>query len=291
MFCSASVSPRKLGRMRNCKQGMRNQSLSKNTQLNDFFNNFTRATSALLLLDYDGTLAPFRVDRFKARPYGGIRELLNQIQEQHRVTTRIIFITGRPAGEIGPLLGLEKAIEVWGLHGAEHLHPDGRRELQQPPPATSSKLEELKRSLQQDSFGGLFECKPNAAVMHWRGASPAQAQHIAHKTRELFEPLAKLEGLTLLEFESGLELRAGRNKGGAVEAILDQEAIDASRNPVAFLGDDITDEAAFIAVNASNRPHLTALVKPAQRETAAGLWLKPPTELRSFLRRWIEACV
>ncbi len=269
---------------------MRNQSLSKNTQLNDFFNNFTRATSALLLLDYDGTLAPFRVDRFKARPYGGIRELLNQIQEHHRVTTRIIFITGRPAGEVGPLLGLEKPIEVWGLHGAEHLNPDGRRELQEPPPATRSKLDELKRSLQRDSFGGLFEGKPNAAVMHWRGASPAQGEHIARKTRELFEPLAQLEGLTLLEFESGLELRAGRDKGGAVGAILAQEAADASDNPVAFLGDDITDEAAFVAVNTSARPHLTALVKPALRETAAGLWLKPPTELRSFLRRWIEAC-
>jgi trehalose-6-phosphatase len=46
-----------------------------------------------------------------------------------------------------------------------------------------------------------------------------------------------------------------------------------SRNPVAFLGDDITDEAAFIALNARARPNLTALVKPNYRETAAALWL------------------
>ena len=269
---------------------MRNQPRSTKTQLDQFFNTFTQAASALLLLDYDGTLAPFRVDRFKARPYSGVRELLHRIQEPNRVTTRIIFITGRPACEIGPLLGLEKPVEVWGLHGAEHLHPDGRRELQQPPPATRSKLDQLKRSLQQDSFGGLFENKPNAAVMHWRGASPAQAQHIARKTRELFEPLAQLEGLTLLEFESGLELRAGRDKGAAVEAILAQEGKRALHYPVTFLGDDITDEAAFVAVNASDRPHLTALVKTACRETAADLWLKPPGELRSFLRRWNEAC-
>lgn len=268
---------------------MQNLPPTKDAQLNGFFENFGEVTSALLLLDYDGTLAPFHVDRFKARPYDGIRELLNQVQEQRRVGTRVIFISGRPASEIGPLLGLEKPIEVWGLHGAEHLHPDGRRELQQPPPETQSKLDQLKRSLQQNSFGGLFENKPNAAVMHWRGESAATAQHIARKTRELFEPLAQLEGLTLLEFESGLELRAGRDKGGAIEAILAEEGTRASRNPVAFLGDDVTDEAGFLAVNASARPHLTALVKPACRETAADVWLKPPVQLRDFLRSWIEA--
>ena len=276
--------------MRNYKQGMQNQPRSKDAQLNEFFDTFTQVTNALLLLDYDGTLAPFRVDRFKARPYSGIRELLNQIQDHRRVTTRIIFITGRPACEIGPLLGLEKPVEVWGLHGAEHLHPDGRRELQQPPPATRIKLDELKSALQKDSFGGLFESKPNAAVMHWRGASPTQARHIARETRKLFEPLAQLDGLTLLEFESGIELRAGRDKGAAAEAILAKEGTRASRDPAAFLGDDITDEAAFVSVNASARPHLTALVKPTCRGTTASLWLKPPDELRAFLRRWINAC-
>ena len=290
MFCSAPVPRSKLERMRNYKQGMRNQRRSKDAHLNEFFNTFSQVTNALLLLDYDGTLAPFRVDRFKARPFTGVRELLNRIQEHRRIATRIVFITGRPASEIEPLLGLQRPIEVWGLHGAEHLHPDGRRELQLPPPTTRSKLEELKCALQRDSFGGLFESKPNAAVMHWRGKSLTEAQHIARKTRELFAPLVQLEGLTLLEFESGLELRAGRDKGAAIEAILAADGSHASRNPVAFLGDDITDEAAFVAVNASARPHLTAIVKPAARVTAAALWLKPPGELREFLRRWISAC-
>ena len=35
-----------------------------------------------MLLDYDGTLAPFRVDRFQALPWAGVRDLLNQIQNQ-----------------------------------------------------------------------------------------------------------------------------------------------------------------------------------------------------------------
>jgi trehalose 6-phosphate phosphatase len=261
-------------------------------QVQDFFSRFAHATNALLLLDYDGTLAPFRVDRFKAHPWAGVRELLNRIQcpEAASLQTRIVFISGRPAAQIGPLLGLNKPIEVWGLHGAERLHEDGRRELDEPPAATRAKLDELRAQLRRDSFGGLFEDKPNAVVMHWRGAPAAAAKKIAAQTRMLFEPLTHLDGLKLLEFESGLELRAGRDKGGAVGAILAREGEDSVRNPVAFLGDDITDEAAFVAVNASTRPHITALVKRVRRKTAAAVWLQPPGDLRDFLRRWIAAC-
>lgn len=261
-------------------------------QVDEFFNRFAHAKRVLLLLDYDGTLAPFRKDRFMARPWAGVRELLNRIQDpaDSSLATRIVFISGRPATEIVPLLGLNRPVEVWGLHGAEHLYPDGRRELEEAPAATRKKLDELREQLRRDSFGGLFEDKPNAAVMHWRGHSGMKAQKIAQKTRALFEPLAQLEGLTLLEFEAGLELRAGRDKGGAVKAVLSEAGEDGVDDPVAFLGDDITDELAFAAVNESARPHLTALVRSAHRQTAAALWLRPPVELRSFLRKWIAAC-
>jgi trehalose-phosphatase len=246
----------------------------------------------LLLLDYDGTLAPFRVDRFKARPYARVRELLSRIQNSGRagLTTRTVIISGRPAAEILPLLGLDVSIEVWGLHGSERLYPDGHRELEEAPAATLAKLDELREHLKRDSFGGLFEDKPNATVMHWRGISPRKARLIEQRTRALFEPLAHFEGVTLLEFESGLELRVGRDKGGAVEAILKEEFTrNGAWSPVAFLGDDVTDEAAFRAVNSAKGPHLSALVRRARRKTAADAWLKPPEELRKFLERWIAA--
>ena len=252
--------------------------------LEEFFRVLARAQSALLLLDYDGTLAPFRVDRFTARPWVGVQELLKSIQKQGR--TRIVVVTGRPAGEIAPLLGLNPPLEVWGLHGAERLYPDGRRELEEIPAATSAKLDELRERLRQDSRGGLFEDKANGAVMHWRGASPQKARLIEQRTRALFEPLAQMDGLALLEFESGLELRAGRDKGAAVEAIIEETGAGV---PVAFLGDDLTDETAFRAVDAAAGAHLSALVRREPRETAADVWLKPPGELLGFLQRWVVA--
>lgn len=251
-------------------------------KLEEFFCALERAAAPpVLLLDYDGTLADFRVDRFKARPWAGVPQLLARIQRQGR--TRIAVITGRPPHEIAPMLGLDQPIEVWGLHGADRLHPDGRRVMEDAPPAARAELDALREHLRRDALGGLFEDKANAAVMHWRGHAPARARQIEERTRRLFEPLAQLEGLALLEFEAGLELRAGRDKGGAVREILREASPGAA---VSYLGDDLTDEGAFVAVNQAVGPHLSVLMRRRWRKTAADVWLRPPADLRDFLARW-----
>lgn len=253
-------------------------------RLQNFFSGFRSAPPPLLLLDYDGTLAGFRIDRFKARPWAGVRELLDAIQKQGM--TRIAVVTGRPAEEIPPMLALDPPPEVWGLHGAERLYPNGRRAMEVQAPAVRKALQQLRKQLTRESFGGLFEDKPNAAVMHWRGRTPEQAREIERRTRELFEPLAKTDGLRLLEFSAGLELRAGRDKGGAVREIIRESDAGA---PVTYLGDDLTDEAAFEAVNEARGPHLSVLMRREKRETKADVLLKPPEELREFLRMWLRA--
>lgn len=172
---------------------------------------------------------------------------------------------------------------MWGLHGFERLHADGRCEREKLPQPVRKKLDELITTLRRDSFGGLLEEKPNAVVLHWRGAAPSEAKQIEQRIRALFEPAAQQLALQLLPFEAGLELRAGRNKGGAVEMILSECSECA---PIAYLGDDITDETAFRALK--NRG-LGVLVRPELRETAADLWLKPPDELKEFLDRWSAA--
>jgi trehalose 6-phosphate phosphatase len=261
-----------------------NESRPDELRLDEFFEGFAGATAPLLLLDYDGTLAPFRVDRFKARPWAGVRTLLSRIQNQGK--TRMVVVTGRPAAEILPLLAVEPPPEVWGLHGSERLHADGRRELEQVSAAARMRLKALCEQLHKDSFGGLFEEKPNAAAVHWRGVPAAKAKAIEKQTRALFEPLPQMDGLKLLEFEAGLELRTGRDKGEAVKALL-EETCDHEPCPAAYLGDDLTDEAAFRAIKGHG---LGVLVRRQQRPTAADVWLRPPVELRAFLKRWFQAC-
>ena len=47
--------------------------------LQDFFRDVSRARQSALVLDYDGTLAPFKINRAEAAPYEGVTSLLQQI--------------------------------------------------------------------------------------------------------------------------------------------------------------------------------------------------------------------
>ena len=70
-------------------------------ELHQFFDALRRSRESALLLDYDGTLSPFQLDRAKAVPYPGVPFLLTEILNMGR--TRIVVIAGRPAQEDYPL--------------------------------------------------------------------------------------------------------------------------------------------------------------------------------------------
>jgi trehalose-phosphatase len=96
--------------------------------------------------------------------------------------------------------------------------------------------------------------------------------------------VAEHTGLELLEFDGGVEIRVpGVDKGDVVRFVLNEME---PGTPVAYLGDDATDEHAFRVIRGRG---LTGLVRPHWRQTAAQLWLKPPEELVKFLKLWLEA--
>src|SRR5512143_421226 len=92
-----------------------------------FFRQVSEAKHRLLLIDYDGTIAPFQIDRTRAFPYPTIPELLDSIMAT--CSTRVVLVSGRNAREIPPLLGLRPHPEIWGSHGFERLFSDGRYEI------------------------------------------------------------------------------------------------------------------------------------------------------------------
>ena len=95
--------------------------------LESFFNNLASAQKRALMLDYDGTLAPFRVEREKAVPYPGVRETLNRLVSAGR--TRVVIISGRRVRDLVPLIGLDVTPEIWGSHGLERLTRDNEYKL------------------------------------------------------------------------------------------------------------------------------------------------------------------
>ena len=247
----------------------------------DLFQLLRSASMSALLLDFDGTLAPFRTDPYTVRPWAGVPKLLEDITGTGR--TRLAIITGRPAREVASQLMMTTPPEIWGLHGAERLRPDGSLERDDLPSNEEAVLNAARLAIHNAGLGLRIEEKRNAVVVHWRGKSPQISKAAQTRTLQLLAPFACEESISLLQFDGGIELRAGRNKGDAVRMLLTEIAADA---PVAYLGDDTTDEHAFEALAGRG---VGVLVRRIRRPSAAQIWLRPPDELRQFLTSWLRA--
>jgi len=77
-------------------------------EVEQFMNAVAQSPVSALLLDYDGTLAPFCLNRQHALPYPGITALLQEIIVCGR--TRVVIITGRNAHEVIPLLAIHPSL-------------------------------------------------------------------------------------------------------------------------------------------------------------------------------------
>jgi len=237
----------------------------------------------VLLLDYDGTLAPFVPDRGSAFPYTGVPQLLEQII--NTTGTRVALISGRPAHDVPRLIGIDRAPEVWGSHGLERLHPDGRYEMPEIERGILDYFERAVVELESLGLRQVTETKPAAIAVHWRWLPSSKLEEVKATAYRVLSRGTRNPALKLELFDGGLELRIrGRNKGDAVRTILSETDTNV---PVAYLGDDVTDEDAFRALCGKG---LSVLVTPKYRFSAAQMWLKPPDDLIRFLRDWVTAC-
>ncbi|MGC2153787.1 MAG: trehalose-phosphatase, partial [Terriglobales bacterium] len=92
------------------------------SQLEPFLRFIALAPESALLLDYDGTLAPFRTQRNQAFPYPGIALLLQEIVRD--ACSRVVVISGREVTDLLPLLNIHPRPEIWGVHGLQRLRTD-----------------------------------------------------------------------------------------------------------------------------------------------------------------------
>ena len=253
----------------------------KTTSLLDaFLQQLKTAPSSALLLDYDGTLAPFHVDRNRAFPYFGVISILEKIVRSGR--TKVVIISGRPIVELRALVAPMNNIEMWGTHGLEHQLSNGSYSRVPINEEDSVALTKAQEWIITAGLSSRAEIKLGGIAIHWRGLSLAEAKSVQSLTLDGWTKIAEQSRLKLLQFEGGLELRVSHpDKGDAVASILAD--LD-PRVPVAYLGDDLTDEDAFRVLNGHG---LTVLVKDIYRETNADTWITPPQELIDLLERWL----
>lgn len=245
----------------------------------DFWERLARAQHTTLMLDYDGTLAPFQVDRHAAHPLPGVVEALHAIQELP--DTLLALVSGRPVAEIERFVG-ENTFVIAGTHGYElHLPGTGLRQHTLDAPL-SALLDAAGEEATLVVGPHWTERKIATVAAHVRQLSPEEAELAIELLAERWVTLTN-EFTEVRRFNGGIEMRVrGRDKGSVVRELLALGPEDAF---AVYIGDDETDEDAFRALPADD---IGIKVGDAGTVTAARGRLASCEMVREFLWNWVQ---
>ncbi|MGI9331925.1 MAG: trehalose-phosphatase [Gammaproteobacteria bacterium] len=241
------------------------------------------ASRLVVLLDYDGTLTPI-VNRPQDACLGeAMRATVQGLAER----CPVVLVSGRDLPALRELAPLQDVIYVadHGLviagRGLDGVGVDDQDKTRQGVAELAAQLEAEFSGVD----GVLIERKVFSVAVHYRLVAPSEAASVRRRVRDI---AAKRADMKLLDGKKVKEFvpRLGGDKGSAVQRVLGglgravQEAI--------YIGDDVTDEAAFRALGANAR---TIVVGELDRPSAARWQLRDVGEVQDFLTalgQWIR---
>jgi trehalose 6-phosphate phosphatase len=224
-------------------------------------------------LDVDGTLLPIAESPDVVVPSAAVCGLLNRLSASN--DGALALVSGRPLHELDVMFTPHR-FPLAAQHGAEIRNPGGRVSWVENHLSALQQVGAKMRRL-ADMDGRLrLEDKGLAISLHYR-----RAPHLGEGlTSTMLEMLAPYRTLRLQPGKCVLEVCAAElGKGQAVEAFMHQAPF-AGRRPV-YIGDDLTDESGFEAVNAMHG----ISIKVGPEPSVAGLRLADP----AAVIRWLEA--
>lgn len=226
-----------------------------------------------LFLDFDGTLVELAEHPQAIVVPDGLVATLSRMHDL--LDGAVAVVSGRPIEQIDQFLQ-PLVLGVAGVHGAERRRADGSVACLDTPPM--GRVQAAAQALGEAHDALLVEVKRGSVALHYRQAPELAALCLA----AMEDAVEHSPGLTLLHGKMVVEAKASHaSKGRAIEAFLAEPPF-AGRKPV-FIGDDVTDEAGFIAVQ-----RLGGLgVKVGEGPSAASHRLANPATMRELMERAI----
>ena len=224
----------------------------------------------LFFLDYDGTLAPIVDDPEEAVPHPDVPGLLRSLNARYPLWV----VTGRDLRALASFL--DQPLHAIGLHGAQEGTVGGEVKRLMPDDAVQA-LKQLRASV--PSMDGLkIEDKDPSFAVHYRDVE--REDEARDRLGSWLDAMPEM--LDAIWGKKVVELRPeGLSKGTAVRRIAERHP---EHVPV-YLGDDVTDEDAFRALQALDRDAVTVKVGPG--DTVASHRLADPDEVVEYLRQYV----
>lgn len=238
------------------------------------------AREPLLCLDYDGTLSPIVADPSDANLVDGAAEALEGVASQ----CPVVILSGRDLADIRarvPIPGIWYA----GSHGFELIGPDGTYHRSELAAAATGVLECAAAELSEilaEIPGVRVEHKRFAVAVHYRQVAPGRIGEIVSATHRL----AQRDGLRVTNGRMLVELRPDIDwdKGTTLTWIRDRIDAEGRLLPI-YIGDDLTDEDAFDAVQFDGIGIVVCHEEDGDRKTAARFALQDVDQVCEFVRR------
>lgn len=225
-----------------------------------------------LFLDVDGTLAPIAQTPMQARISFAMLDILKSLQLH--LDGALALISGRTVADVD-IMTFPLECYVAGQHGIEIRDAAGYRKPDEKQALIRHFSEEI-RAFQQRFPQTLVEYKSFGIAIHYR-MQPLLGPVIEKILLSLMQPYA--DALFLQEGKMVWEVKLrGADKGTAIRELM-QSAPFVNRMPL-FLGDDVTDEYGFKAVNEMGG----ISVKIGNELTAARYRLKDPAQVQAWLQ-------
>jgi trehalose 6-phosphate phosphatase len=242
---------------------------------------FAARPRVLVAVDFDGTLAPFVIDPLQARAVPGGLEALRAAAALDGVTAALV--SGRDLATLTALTGFgpDDGVAMIGSHGAQAglQPPHGAASLDEDATARLSVVRGELEAIRSRYPGVRLEHKPAAVVVHTRGVEPSVATAATIAAIEVGE---RYPGVYVMPGKDVVELTVlDSNKGSAVVEL----ARATSSEATLYIGDDVTDERAFAALDPSSGD---LSVKVGNGQTVAAQRVPDPESVVELLELFVN---
>ena len=234
-----------------------------------------------IFLDYDGTLTPIVDTPDLAVLSDEMRRAVRELASRYKVS----IVSGRATDDVRGKVQIDKIFYA-GSHGFEIVNPEGRVEISREAQAIRGTIDEAHAELSgrlKNIKGALVEHVKYTISVHYRLVADEDFPQIEKAVLDVLDEypnLRKTCGKKVFEVRPRIDW----HKGKAVEWILNMLGFDAVRQFAVYIGDDVTDEDAFAALEDKG---FGVLVSEKDRPSAATYRIKDTQAVKKVLEFFI----
>lgn len=202
---------------------------------------YAQAEKRLILLDYDGTLAPFRNAPEDAKPTDQLREILHQLGSDPK--NRVVINSGRDRQTLQQWLG-DLPVDLAAEHGACYREGGKWHRVNQKTEWSGGILSMFRLFVEKTPHSRL-ETKEDGIAWHYREVDSWLGELRAQQLTRALYSLCMRQGLQIMQGDKVVEVKSAACSKGSV---IGQMLKNRTYGFILAMGDDTTDEDMFRAL-------------------------------------------